>query len=727
MKIKSSRIILLAAVAALAACKNEPVPTYTVGADDNAIVLAAGIADGGADVSDAPSRAPIHRTGIEDHHGSHLPFASGTKAALRIDGTWTGHTPSEAITLTTTATIGTIAAGTDGKHNTLTMSPQLYWDDYGTADPANMPPVVGNGRDKGLTIYGAAVNGVTTAPVIDGTTGKQWTALSWELAADQSAGWSEKDLLTSNNIKGDGNRYTFANAKAEPVTNNLLEFTHAMSKVTVRLIADEGFPTTGVGATTKKFAALPEVKLTSNHAGGSDPEWAYTAGNVDITTGVVSGITSPAIVTMHEADHTNTDYTATYDALIMPGSTFSADDATIARIQADGNVYYITAKEIRTKMHALLSTTDYKTESGKNYVLTARLKKTGIDVTATILNWVDVESAEVLPVIDVNTSYGGTGTFDKDNFSYYRSLLPNTDYSKDYSGNANGYFAAEATVTKPTAPATKWDFSTPLFWPDHNTHYQMRGVWPLTGTETGDVAYPRVEVATHDAIEYQVIKVENVAYTQNTFPSDLAIGRPNVDEEAECTNAEPGHTKTNLYSGGICATEGTINLEFNYMMSQVEVHLSTTDPEATDHVELAGAVVEITNLYTTGDIKLGDRGCIPTGSTGAYTMHVMSGTGNENNRHDAIVPQDLTYTTAGAETNVRFKITITNANGTQDIYFADVAPIFKTGTTEKIAPNGKWESGQHYVYNLKIAKSQIEVTATFKDWITVTAEEDIWF
>ena len=240
--------------------------------------------------------------------------------------------------------------------------------------------------------------------------------------------------------------------------------------------------------------------------------------------------------------------------------------------------------------------------------------------------------------------------------------------------------------------------------------------------------------------------MQNAAYVSGTFTSDLQIARPefdnplttDVDENTttQCTNNEPGHSRTNLWSGGICATEGTINLKFRYMMSQVEVNLSTTN--GSDAVNLSGAVVEIVNVYTTGDVKLGDRSVVPTGSTSSYTLNTVTGSGNENKRWSAIVPQELTYSTPQAATNVRFRITITNANNSTDVYYADVAPIQKPGgtllnpdyvATHVTSPSEKWywESGYHYIYNLLLSKTELKVTATLAEWTTVTASENVWF
>lgn len=740
MKIKNNIIMLLAALGFLASCSDDITGSIS-GDGRDAIMLRAGISDGKAGVMTKRAAGGIMTRaagGYDDidalNHGKHITFTESTKAALRIDGDWwkQGDDHATIISQTTTATIGAETAA-DSKHNDLTMSPQRYWDEYGTADPANAGS--DKGREKGLTIYGAAVNGKTdVAPTVS-----NWTALEWNvgtptgspLALSQTGGWSTKDLLISNNVKVGGPDDTYKFKEKE--SGKLLEFTHAMSKITVRLIASDGFPTTGVGETATKFATTPEVKLTSNETGQSNAEWAYTSGNVNVETGAVTGQGNAAVITMHTQSITDANYTVIYDALVVPGSTFSADDAVIARINADGNIYYVTAAAIRAKMYGLNSSTDYKTEPGKNYIITVNVKKTKIDVTATIKDWDDVVSETVYPVINVNASYGESGAaLGKDAFSFYRSTSMDTGYSNGLA--VGSYYPSEAVVKQPTAPATEWIFedgssnSKPLFWTDHSTHYQMRGVWPLTGTETGDVTYPRVETKTINTKEYQVISVKNVAYAAESFPSDLAIGRPNVAQDATCHNSD--HDAVNLYSGGICATEGTVNLDFEYMMSKVEVNLSTTT--GADAVALANAKVEVTNLYTTGDIKLGSREAVVSGSTSDYTLHTVAGAGNENKRLDAIVPQTLTYTTSGATTNVRFKITIYKngdpAQGIDDIYYADVNPILKRdSTTDKIAPNGKWENGIHYVYNLELSKTKIDVTATFKDWITVNADTNIWF
>lgn len=691
-------IFAASAMIAMASCTKEG-PTYTVGEADNAIVLSARIAD--------ESGSVLTKAGSEDNHASHRLPTQGTKMRLQVIGEWwrtQGASSGDQIVKTSVGTAGSDVVSVS--HRKLGLSPDLYWDDYGTADPSNM--LTSRGRDKGLTVYGVAVDGLSTLPseITGLSESTAWTTISWSVPTDQStSGWTDNDLLISNNVKNGGadGCYRFDDRSA----GKLLEFRHAMSKITVRLVANEGFPTSGVGATTNKFAASPSVELTT----AESTEWAYTAGNVNITDGTVTSQSDLSNVKMHTDKTDDAVYTVILDALVCPGSVFPAGK-TIAKVTADGNIYYVSSDKIRAKMLSLDPSTDYTTKPGVNYVLTVLVNKTKIDnIEATITDWSSVEADQVAPTVNVSASYGktDTGTFPTafTAFSFYRSTSMDSGYSMD------------ATVTK----GTPWTFDNAIYWPTHNTHYQFRGVWPQTDDTGNTATLPAVTIVN----DKQVIAVSNVKYEAGTFPSDLSIARPEFANGSSDLCKSTDHTPVSLLDNGICATEGTINLNFRYMMSKVEVRLSTaagTPPE----VNLSGAKVELVNAYTTGNVALGSREATVTGSAGTYELHADPN--NADYRLDAIVPQTLTYTPAGAATNLRFKVTIYSTSDSaaiDDIYYADVNPILETGTSTKVAPDGKWEAGKHYVYNLALSKTEIKATATITDWETVTASENVWF
>lgn len=709
---KHIHYIYIGALAFLIACSSEE--SITTDSNEKAkepIKLSAGIVDGS---SKATTRT----------EPTYQALTPNTQLALQVSGTWIGH-GSGTVVQTTTATVGAETAS-ESKHNTLTCDPTLYWDDYGTADPDNMVGE-GNGRNKGLTIYGAAIDSKTTAPEVN-----TWNALSWTLSADQTASGetpADKDLLISNNIQatpnGDGT-YLFVDRNT---TGRLLKFKHAMSKITVILTAGEGFvDKTSDNDSDVDFQNDPVVLLTSN----TSTEWACTKGNVNITSGEVtltgtSFSGDPAVITMWQAS--STGHVVTKEALVMPGSQFASDNAIIARINADGNIYYVTAEKIRTAINSSTHGTDdaYSTEAGKNYIIKVTVDKTGISkVSATVTNWTNVEAVAVAPKINVTGDLGSEGTALEDgNYSFYRSAYVNaTSINTGYGieNETTHFFAGESTITK---SGSTWTMSPTLYWPDHNTHYQFRCVWPNTVITTGNgtggdgiLDNPRVIDGSGALDGYQVIKVKNVAYSSGTFPSDLMIARPeiqdaygNLDNTITCNNSD--HNSVSLYDAGICATEGNIKLSFRYMMSQVEVNLSTADNSDPNYVNLSNATVELISVYNYGYVKLGDRtvdfGEYPRTS---YTLDTVEGAENANKRLSAIVPQTF-Y-------NTKFKITIYKngvpAQGVDDIYYADITNS-----------SGGWVAGNRYVYNLTVTKTDVQVSATLTNWNTVNANHSIWF
>lgn len=697
----------IASLGLLASCSSDIfAPAYTVGEADNAIGLRAGIDEGSSGVH---ARAPY----IPDaNHVKHVSFTQGTKLALKVDGIWLGKGfTNNLFSQKTTATIGDLVAETDEKHRevTFTSAEQLYWDDYGTADPANMSlkvneveQHVGNGRDRGLDIFAAAVDGITTAPAI---ADDQWTALPWNvgtptgtpLAISQAGGWSTKDLLTSNNVKHtDAEETTNAYKFSEHETGKLLEFTHAMTKVTVNLTAGDGFPrTTADDLATAYFEEAPTVTLL---------DFNYT-GTVNVET-KASTTTDATNILPYTLSGGANSHTASYDALVFPGNTF--DNATdILKIEADGNTYYVNATNINAAMTTAQSNTTF--EPGKNYIFSITISKTSIEVTATIKDWVDIEAETIEPVISIDASVGDKGATGGafSDFDFYLSTTAASGYNK----------SAKATGT-PNG-ATKWTFkdgsdqTITLHWPDHKTHYFMRGVSPATTLVTNE----------------EHVVVNNGQYNSATSPSNLLIGAPEITTGTMC--GSPEHTQVDMSAEGICARNNTINLNFQYVMSQVEVRLKSTGTDALQNkVTIDGnTTVEIIGGYRQARILLDTRvhdayTNDDKNPTVKYAMNPVATppTGYTRAMHDIIVPQLLTD-------DMKFRITVTNSNDTQDVYETQLNKIKGKvkDSSDALAEITEWKPGEHYIYELDIKKTEINVTATLTDWKVVTAGEDVWF
>lgn len=722
MKIK--KYIYIAAAAILSSCQSEEIIryVYSVGEADNAIRLTAGIREGDAGVQT--------RAGVDGNHdgntygGKHSELDEGIKLALRVSGTWKENT----VVKHTTATIGAEIKDAEDKgteHNdvkfttTGTTPEMLYWDDYGTADPENAA-----GRNTGLTIYAAAVNDKTviSAPTLSENNGSL-NVLSWNVGEpstgnliDQSVTgtpWTKKDLITSNNITatGDGT-LKFDDLKTGSTTtpSNILEFTHAMSRITVVLKAGKGFPGYSVDPATATFEQNPEVVLKGFNYTGS-------VNIVDKTS--VPTADKTADINMYLTEGGKDKNTATFDAVVFPGNIF-ADATEILTLNADGNRFVVTAANLNAAINAAITADNgYPTDKGTalqqgwNYKLQITVNKTEIHVQATVMDWKHLTSAVVEPKITVVSNYGELsvtdGPFEKD-FDFLLSEKLAEDYQKE-AWIAHAESDGNHTYT----------MHDQLYWPNHDQHYFFRGLWPRIGTSDQTDVNKAYTIFAN--VSDKDVEIKNVSYTTGTYPSDLMLGIP------YSTNEKCQHEKV-VATYGICATEGNIILNFRYMMSQVKVVLTTTDAGQPDHVVIdANTKVEILNPYTGGKILLKDGSVDLTGQT-VLEKYQMSATSSVGTYHDAIVPQALSNGTGDAAKDLIFRITIKNGTDpeTTDVYECVIKDIdVKEGTAGTLGKISKWEAGKTYTYNLKIRKTAITVTATMTDWETVNASQEVWF
>lgn len=664
-----------ATLLALSACSKDDTSYNDVNKED-AIELIAGVSNSNGPLTRAASAL-----------AEHYAMQGGTAINLRVNGFWTGKDP---ILISKTTSCSTLAdaindetsdyASTDKDNiNALeNFSPVLYWNDYGVGDPANA-----TNKEAGLAVLGVAVDGEATAPAV--TSDKWEGGLAWEVSTSGS-NVLKKDILCANNLTG----YKFAQRNDNDARR--LDFKHVLSKITVNVMAGDGF-------TGGKFADVPSVTLTHNVGDATtNNEYLYT-GSVNIKECSATATADTYKKIECEAISGTTDKAnIQYVALVYPGSELgTTDNAVIAKINADDNIYYVRAKEIRDAMSAA-SHDGTTTKAGYNYVLNITVNKTEIKVTATITDWVTINADNADPVINVSTSLGGNTTQQEEGFTSFDFYL-----SDDASASKETAYEKKSTASgTKTDGETPWAFAEKLYWPSHTTHYHMRGVYPSGTTVTAGA-----------------ISVSNNDYNASSSPSNLMIGMPELsDAEKMCHNTD--HTSVDMSEHGICAREANINLNFRYVMSQVEVHL-TTPASGNDVVNLTNAKVEIINLYNAGSISIHNRNATTTGETSSFTLNHITDEA-DTYRHSIIIPQGLTNTTG----NLLFRITITNSDGTTDIYEATIKDIKVTegGVKNNISA---WESGKRYVYTLNMRKTEMKVTATLTDWTNVEGDTDIWF
>lgn len=672
----SRLLYTITVILALHSCAdNTETPAYTVGETDNAITLSAGVSTNDNGVQ---TRATSQK---------YTPFSAQTQLRLRVDGKWTNNNPS-GISKTTTAKTSPSASADSDNDNTndthtveFTSAERLYWDDYGTADPGNQA-----GRAEGLTIYGVAVEGSTSAPEVS-----DWNSLSWTLPEDQNTDdWKNHDLITSNNIRGTGNTLKFDDVKNNNSPNNLLIFTHAMSKITVNLKADEGFP--GYDANNPSNATFeenPTLELINFN----------TSGTYDVLTKTPSASSAKGNIKMHLTSGGKGSNTAQFDALMFPGNSW--DDNTksenILQLNADGNIYQVKAEKLYA---AMTSNNQASITQGYNYILNITVKKTKIEIEATIKNWEEITSENVAPEINISASYGQavneTNAFTK-SYDFFRSLDIDKNFDSDSSTEGINP-AAKYTYSEETQTGS-WDKT--LFWPNHETHYFFRGVYPQS---------QKVETVNG----YDVISVKNCTFSAGTSPSELMIALPR--STSSCSHGY------DIEGKGICATTGKINMNFEYAMSKIELRLTSNEASSLDYVDLTNAEtkVEIINGYENGYITLknGLHSEYQNSNKKDYPLskQTTAASGFQLSTLDAIMPQQLSD-------DVVFKITVKNSDGTTDIYTAQINKIKEKNNNSFIT---EWEHGKHYIYILNVTKTKINVSATLSDWTTVSSSENVW-
>ena len=697
---KLKTIIFATALTALAACSDDVATgRYSVGEEDNLVRLSTG-------VQSAPSTALPSRADVSG--ATHYALQTGTALNLYVEGDWaimSGQITKKPIYKAdeTSTVINPISSyQKDGV---------LYWDDFGTADPANS-----ENRAKGLGILAVAIDGITNTTVVNLGNLIHWDTFTVDCDLTTNIGTFEfggkkflkKDIIIANNLYHTSEttpqkRYTFdeqKNIKSNPIeTNNKearLEFQHVLSKVTFNVTAGQGFNGT--------FWDYPTIYLTRNKTGETADEWCYKNGKIDIkaATATHDGSTLGTVL-LNPILKDGSIYTEA--AIIYPGSDFGGYNDVIAKINADGNIYYVTAEKIRDAIDALVAGNTshehynkYETLPGYNYIFNITVNKTDVVVTATITDWNTVTATEdipeILPMATISWGNGGGTAADLKEFKFYSS------YHKDKEYNA----LATAKCNDGSNGTTPWTFydasetETKLYWPSHNTHLFFRGISPSSTTVN----------------DQKEIAISNAQYTKGTNAANLLIGMPEIASGTMCEN--PDHTAVDMSVYGICARKETINLNFRYMMSQVEVDLKTTS--GADKVAIGeNTVVEITNAYSSGVVSLGTREVTVSGSTGNYTLNAdaveTDADKKKLQRRSAIVPQPLE--------GLKFKVTVTNDNDTKDVYYSTIKDILVESN-----PITKWEPGYHYKYTLTLKKTGISVTATITDWVTANGSDNVW-
>ena len=189
---------------------------------------------------------------------------------------------------------------------------------------------------KGQTLDVAGVyypNG--NAPTLNANT----TTFAWNLPNDQTSGYDNYDLLMS----------TFSVSTPSYVN---FDFNHVLSKVRVKLVSDEFTSSELLGA---------NVKLSN----------VMIKGSASLATATATGANTRESVTMYTDDNGKQ-----YSALVMP-QTVTTGTAVVS----------IQLRDYPGETFPAILTSDMVFTAGKETVITVTLKKTKVEISATLQDW----------------------------------------------------------------------------------------------------------------------------------------------------------------------------------------------------------------------------------------------------------------------------------------------------------------------------------------------------
>ena len=418
---------------------------------------------------------------------------------------------------------------------------KLYWDDFSesTDDGTKDLRTAGHGLQS---FYGYCYNGGTPATPLVEATG----VLGWETAADQSGAdvMKKNDLLWSDTQA----MVTYQHAKEER-KGLTIPYSHAMSKFTIVVVADEGFEASDLDATT---VTLDGMNLTGT----------FTAPTAKVEA------TGTTTVKMYANTASTTEAgkpCRTYEAVAVPLTTLT-DEKLLATIQSvDGNEYQVVLNTdvLNSWKDGIKNDASI---SGVNYKLTVTLNKQTITVVATLADWTDVSATgmgEINFTADVKSiDKDNDGLTDGDAFTLWKmSALTKEAF-------------AEAKKTTATYNGSVFTYDKKLYWDKASDDSYFRALAKKETTLTA---------------------VEDTTLAQGT---DLLWGTT-----ADHTGTEADGTEHKYEEGvAINPRTGAVPLIFKHVMSKVIVNLETTDDAS--QVVTTGATVTMTNVIDNGTLNI---------------------------------------------------------------------------------------------------------------------------
>lgn len=478
-----------------------------------------------------------------------------------------------------------------------------------------------------------------------------------------------------------------------------MEFKHALSRIQVNLKKGEGFDGAAFNVTSMQVLCQS------------------VTGTFDIKTAVWTNPGSATAINMAKIT-TGASMAATYEAQMLPGYTFADNNTNAIQLTVDGNTYFIMNSQLRTALNGKTGVNaSFSTEMGKRYIFTLEVAKNKIEnITATVVDWTNVEAAEVaLDNSHIHFTFSkpsGTGDVvikNADYFNLYRyaQTLDKVYTSDTYTANpsADFTFTAENKATVTLMDGSEDHFTTNWFYDDNKTAYHLRLLNPTANAKINDDRKSFGMVAGDDFHWGAPMKTgATLKYDESTgYTSSLAKGILGADKTTE------------------------INITGLHMMSQLVVKLQSVAGAAA--VNLEDAEVVVTNLYTKANVNIGIGKLSDWSEITNQDLNAQSAP-NTNVYTNFVIPQSLVRSNAPLYVGLTIKTKDSEGNDANEYYVvADLSKIKADSNGGSLSQTvndyiTEWFPGHTYTYTFTLSKKQIEnITATIANWLNVTAAD----
>ena len=585
-----------------------------------------------------------------------------------------------------------------------------YWDDFSLN---NNLKEGGHGLQA---YYGYCYNGrsnsETPAPALTEDTG----VLVWSVLQDQSTEtkYKHSDLLKAPQTA----TVNYAHSSGPSGGHGTLElaFTHAMSQISVTVNAGTGF--------SPGQDPLRSTAITLNSM--------FTTTRITGPTGNWENVVGVGNITMYAKECATGATTRDFVAVVAPGTELRVGAQLMNISDVHGNYYTveITTSEMIAVGKWATENDDIKgddvkyieTKPGYNYHLTVTVTKSSIQASAILADWTDVSSTGTgnidFPNNDTNLVMDDAGitkiqdvkvvniSENKFNNGSTFSLfwLKAGDGNTESNGtpkesstrtNDNYGFITKMTFQDNIGSSDAWTYTPVFYWPNRTDKYYFRALAKFNGTEHVDDGG-----SGHDADNISLVDdgnnaTKDVVVSQSTGP-DIVWGTT----AHHWGMTAPGKEYHRSYA--IAPRTGGVPIVFEHVMSKITFALETTDDDDYKKVNLTGATIAISNLYTQGKIKLDDGSM--NFSSYSITTDAIPATTSISGLF--VVPQ--TFADNTIVTIVLPNEPSAGGNATYTIKLKDL--------TDGSTAITQWEKGKNYSYTIHVDKEQVKVNALVKEW-----------